>query len=252
MLQSPCYHSALTSRTVGDAALWVAQKALSVAKAVVDDAVFVTAKGALQIANDALNEGKLATVAAAKKLEDALQKVEQLGNSTLDAAKDALKLVQTSGLVQLLFNGAQKSLDLAQKAADGSIKALQATVNGLEKSAEFMLFTASSDALDLIKKHIQDLDPERLVVDAKYTAEFAIEGLAKDFVEGIETLLVVKSVNISGELSSGLKEEESLKAEIVVVIEKKTTTYNFDFHLADSGSLLSTLWAAVWNDLKKL
>lgn len=213
--------------------------------------MFKTAQAALQLAKDALQDGIEATVTAAKKLEDALQKVKQLGNSTLDAAKDALKLVQTSGLEQLAFDGAQKSLDLAQKVADGSIKALQATVNGLEKSAEFLLFTASSDALDLIKKHIKDLDPERLVVDAKYTAEFAIEGLAKDIVEGIETLLAVKSVNISGELSSGLK-EESLKAEIVVVIDKKTTTYNFDFHLADSGSLLSTLWAAVWNDLKKL
>lgn len=251
MLQSPCYRSALTSRTVSDAALWVAQKTLSVAKAVVDDAVFVTAKGALQLANDALNEGKLATAAAAKKLESALQKVEELGNSTLDTANHALKLVQTTGLEQLAFDAAQKSLDLAQMAADGSIKALQATVNGLEKSAEFVLFTASSDAVDLIKKHIKDLDPERLVVDTKYKAEFAIEGLAKDFVDGIETMLVVKSVKISGELSSGLK-EGSLKAEIVVVIEKKSTTYNLDFHLGDSGSLLSTLWAAVWKDLEKL
>lgn len=245
------YSSALTSRTVGDAALWVAKEALSVAQAVVDDAVFKTAKEALQLANDALQDGINATVAAAKKLESALEIVKHLGNSTLDTAENAVKLVQTSGIEKLAFDGAQNSLDLAQKVADGSIKALQATVNGLEKSAEFLLFTASSDALDLIKKHIKDLDPERLVVDAKYDAELVIEDVAKKIIEGIENLLAVKSVTISGELSSGSR-KGSLEAEIVVVIEKKTYTYSLDFDLGDSGNFLSMLWAAVWKDLKKL
>lgn len=211
----------------------------------------MTAQTALKLANDTLEEGKRATDAVADKLEKALQHVKDLGDSTLHLAEHTLHLVQTSGLEQLAFVAAQKSLDLAQKAGDGSIAALQATVNGLEKSAEFLLFTASSDALDLIKKHIKDLDPERLVVDAKYDAELVIEDVAKKIIEGSENLLVVKSVTISGELSSGLR-KGSLKAEIVVVIEKKTYTYNLDFDLGDSGNFLSMLWAAVWKDLKKL
>lgn len=123
--------------------------------------------------------------------------------------------MQTSALEHLAFAAAQTSLDLVQKAADASIKGLQETVNGLEKSAEFLLFTATSDALDLIKKHIKDLDPGRLVVGVKYERELLIEGLAKYFLEGIESLLVVQLVKISGELSTNLS-EGSLNAEIVL------------------------------------
>lgn len=209
------------------------------------------AHSALTLAKDALKVGKRANDAAAHDLEKALQAGKDLCSSAIAVADHTLHLVQTSGLEQLAFAAAEKSLEVTKQIGDGSIAGLQATVNALEKSTEFILFTESGKAVDFIERNIKDLDPERLVVNAEHDRELVIEGVAKQLVEGLEDLLAVKSVKITGKLSSGLK-GGSLKAEIVVVIDKKTYTYNLDFNLGDVDHFLKMLWDKVWKELKKL
>lgn len=211
----------------------------------------MAAKETLKLANEALTSGEKDINSIAAGLDKALDEANKLGTEGLTVAQVALKKVQTSGLEQAAFAFAQKTLDAAEAGVDGLLSGVQADVDGLVKCTEYVIFTASEKVLDGVHKNIKSLDPERQALEVMRSGEMVIEGVAKDLINGVEDLLAVKSVEISGQLSAALS-GDSLKAEIDVLIHKTMHTYKLEFNLGETENFLKMLWDEVWNDLKKL
>lgn len=172
---------------------------LTACEAVVRSIDYVTVKGAIPIAEDAVAAAGKAGNAAFNDATDAVKAADRISGAAVDLAEKTLDGVQKGGDAAL--RGAQATLDQFVKAQKAILDAAQKAIDDLVKGVEWLAYQAASAALDLAKHSTAALDVATRALDLVEKGSLELLKLGEEALEKLMTTLDIQKLELDGTLS---------------------------------------------------
>jgi hypothetical protein len=200
------------------ASLQVVRGIFFAAEAIVHGAGFVTAEGAIGIAQGALDVTREVKTAALYAARESLDGVNAAQNALVSAASDALHTAETASDELQVFNLAKGALDVGEQAAQGLLSTAQEAVDKLASCAELVAFDVAESAVKFAQENTSELN---LACHAVNIAEGAVNvglDLGKWLVTNAGQLLDIQKIEFSGSLQGLVGNGPPLKACIAGIV----------------------------------
>jgi hypothetical protein len=122
------------------AALWVANRAFDLARAVVDSVAYRLAVAAIDAASDALKAGEVAVASTSQAAKLALETAKRTGEAAVNAAVWAVEFARTKGAEAIAYALTQHNLEVFEAGVDAALSVFTTVVDELWKSSEYIAF----------------------------------------------------------------------------------------------------------------
>ena len=235
-----------------DAALWVARRALDLAKAVLDSVAYKAAVIAIEIARSAITVTQEAIDQTAKELHQDLEDVKAEGARAIKLAQDDIEIRRTYGPEAVAYNAAVSALEFFRRNSANTLEELRADVDALWTSVEYCAFTAAKEAVESYYAILHSLEPKRAALTMEEVLETVLEDLIGDVLDAGDRVINVRKVTIDGDLREMVEGGIPLTAHVVASVVRREVDLMVQFPVGDAVAFLKNLWAEVWQFLKSL
>ena len=224
-----------------EAAKWVAEKALNLAKSVKNAILNGSKKAAVSTANKALAAAEKAWSAGVKAAKSVLSKAQKAGQKLVDAAISALNVAKKAGLKAI--NLAQRALNLAKKALEEGRKVAQKVLDGV-KVAQAAIVSTAQKGLDAVKEGTSFIAFEGAKAILEGVKEVN-EGLVKFVEEALkvmENLFYLKKVTLATEVTWGSRDAISFRAAVEIVVFGDEKKLELEWKIVEPMSMVENLF----------
>lgn len=169
-----------------------------------EGAEYAAVKGAIPLAEDAVEETGKAGDAAFAAAQATLIAVDKVTALAVAAAEEALEMAQKIGDAALQV--AEKALNTFIAAGRAALKMAQSAIDDLVKSAEWLAYQIGSAALALAEHATHTLDIAKAALAAAKAGTVAVIDVGEFVVTAATSLLEITEITLNGSLQGILGE----------------------------------------------
>lgn len=223
-------------------AMGVADGVLDACEGVIEGAQYFTLKGAIPLAEDALEAARKTGDAAFNAANDTLKGVDKVTGAALDLAEKTLEGVQNGG--DTVFKGAEAALGEFINVQKPVMEAAQKAIDALVKSAEWLAYQTASGALDVAKHATKALDVAKKALDLVEKGEEGVLEITKETIDGVLSVLDIQKVELGGTLRGLLGESgKHFTVSVEGVLAGGPFKFdNIDLNLADIADFIHNIF----------
>jgi hypothetical protein len=239
------------------ASLQVVRGIFYAAEAVVHGTGFVTAEGAIGVAQAALDVTREVKTVALNTARDSLDGVNAAQDALVSAASEALQTAETASDELHVFDIAKGALEVGEQAAQGLLSTAQEAVDKLATCAEFVAFDVAENAVNFAKENTSELNLARHAVNVAEGAVNVGLDLGKWLVTNAGQLLDIQKIEFSGSLQGLVGNGPPLRAFVAGIVVGQ----QFDISIQWSPGfnlikfikeLFDKLWELIKNSVKSI
>lgn len=180
----------------------VADGILDVCEDVIKGTQYLTAKGAIPLAEDALAVAQKAGDEGFNAAQLAVQAADKATAEIIAAADAALDAIQHGG--DAVWRGAESALNAFVNAQKTVLLAAQAAIDDLVNCAEWLAYQTANAALDVAQHATHALDIVNKALDVAQAGENGILNIAEDVINAAMNLFNITKIELGGSMKAFL------------------------------------------------
>ena len=202
----------------------VADGVLDACEDVVKGADYITTKGLIPLAEDALAAAQKAGDAAFATAQGALKVADKVTGEALMLVQKTLDEVKKGG--DSVFRAAESAMNQFIEVQKAVLDAAQKAIDDLVKSVEWLAYQVASGALDVAKHATAAVDMAEKALSAVQSDVDAVSNISEDVIDNLENIFDIKKIELDGTLTGLLGQSDQ---HFTALIKGKVASGSFKF-----------------------
>lgn len=233
-------------------ALWIAEKAVQAASAVVEGPGYESAKAAIAGYQFALNRAQEVAHLSFQTATATLEGVTQTQDALISGAEGAVTAVQTVSQELQIFEAAKAALEFSSNQARELLAGLQAAVDGLSQAAEFGTYNLAKGALDVASHHTELVDLAHQTLDIAQASEEATLQATKVIIDELAGIFRINKIEMHGDLRGMIGGNEPFSAHIQGIIGGKPFDFRVEYRIGAVVEFLKLIFEQLLELVKSI